>query len=165
MTATNTHVEADARPYPYVINSPLSFTDPYGLEHVQEPGFTRPLTPGNVGDLWGTLFATIPPIACAQWTRDAVRRLPAVSNDRYQHCLASCRIRRDCGGLVVAEAAGVGREVAQAVAHPLDLRPRDTCGDLRANQVGMTAPSDLSCEAHCSRVYNPGAGPAGSTSR
>jgi RHS repeat-associated protein len=34
--------------YAYVVNNPMGYTDPDGREHVQEPGFTKPMTAENL---------------------------------------------------------------------------------------------------------------------
>ena len=34
--------------YSYVVNNPIRYTDPDGREHVQEPGFTKPMTAENL---------------------------------------------------------------------------------------------------------------------
>jgi len=36
--------------YAYVVNNPLRYTDPDGREHVQEPGFTKPLSEASWSD-------------------------------------------------------------------------------------------------------------------
>ncbi len=47
--------------FAYVANNPMSFVDPFGREHVQEPGFTKPITPGNVGpNMWKDLSLALP---------------------------------------------------------------------------------------------------------
>jgi RHS repeat-associated protein len=50
----------DANLYAYVANDPINFFDLNGLEHVQEPGFTKPMTPQNVGPMVPTLGKLIP---------------------------------------------------------------------------------------------------------
>jgi RHS repeat-associated protein len=68
----------DTNLYGYVANDPVNFFDPNGLEHVQEPGFTRPLSEANWSDappiirasFWiqGTLlFSALP-----RWAGDAL---------------------------------------------------------------------------------------------
>lgn len=44
--------------YTFVSNRPLFFVDPYGLDHYQEPGFTKPFT--DADDMIPALLATIP---------------------------------------------------------------------------------------------------------
>jgi hypothetical protein len=70
----------DTNLHGYVANDPVNFFDPNGLEHVQEPGFTKPLSSANWSDAPPVVQAAfytegaLTTLAVADWAYVAVGR-------------------------------------------------------------------------------------------
>jgi len=111
-------------------------------------------------DPWGTWTPPMgeTPGQCAERIAEEVEQLPGNRNDpssRYNHCLASCRISRECpGGRFTAWIAGDWYQ------DPWFLTPQTGSdpGDRAANRIGRNAScnKDKSCEDQCRDALNSG---------
>ena len=109
-------LEGDTNPYFYASGLPTVFADPLGLRF-RLPNPFRPITCAlSVGRKLQSSFAPN-------------------TDDKFKHCSVSCRILGECG-LVGAAAAGIGKELQDAVG-PGDADIADFVADFEGILCGF----------------------------
>ena len=135
--------------YDFVGNNPLARVDPFGLDWqlpIIPPGAPYlPIFPGPSEGL----------LSCAERIRAEVAReycgvpgtkqAPGDPDCREAHCIASCRISKECpGGPLSSLGAGFWREMRHW--------GRDSWGDIGANLRGICKSANRDCESSCKGV-------------
>jgi len=139
----------------------ISRNSPYLFRHnnpVSNPVYSLPVYTLPISDITTSDNPKEPhfesPKKCAERIADEVKTYgPQVEGDKNSltlHCVASCRIVRECfGGLLTAFIAGL--------LHELSFWREDSWCDLRANAIGMSkAYSNKSCEEACLDAWEKG---------
>ncbi|MEM6794493.1 MAG: RHS repeat-associated core domain-containing protein, partial [Acidobacteriota bacterium] len=127
--------------YRFAVSNPLVFSDALGL------------------------FET--PVGCAKRVAGEVSSA-FLNRSRYQHCLASCRITRECpGGRVTAVAAGFGKELDDFIQCVLGRVGKKCDGAFQPSDLGDNAtgrgpfcqPDE--CNARCDELFKADEPPIG----
>jgi uncharacterized protein RhaS with RHS repeats len=150
--------------YQYARNNAVTQIDPFGLAHGNPVSGPNGAVGPSDGYRPGGVFYRPPPPpetpwGCAERIANEVGRLPGKPNDpssRYNHCLASCRISREClGGRFSAWIAG---DWYQDPWWQDMERHNSDPGDRMANKVGRDASKckSKSCEAQCNDALKNG---------
>jgi RHS repeat-associated protein len=149
-------VEGEQGPnlYRFVGNDPATHSDTDGREifpppdvHLREPISCARDIEMNVWDKYG-------------WRKDQAGgwvptpdHHPGDDHFHFGHCVASCRITRECpGGRLTAAAAGYLKEIWDQIRHCWGDGPGAECGDLDANREGRARARKCpgkSCEEAC----------------
>jgi RHS repeat-associated protein len=128
-------------PYLFCANNPVLYADSLGLYFYVAP--RHPIPPLN------------DPVSCALMEGfRAQREAQATGKNwtRYAHCLAGCRIAKECGKLT-AHVAGLGKEIWDFIR--CFSGSKDHCysafqrADFADNKQGMDCPKGKSCEQQC----------------
>lgn len=105
--------------YAYVRENPINSTDRYGLFGV---GLAPIRLPGSA--CLGEMIKAFSTAAIGNNFPGALPQYPGVTNDKYQHCVSSCRLAGACGD-AIANALGQLKEGRDALmgegADPADL--------------------------------------------
>jgi len=127
--------------YGFVSNTPTKHTDAFGLEGIDPGGILVPPMDETPAGCAKIIARQVGREYC-----NGPKQAPDDRDCREAHCIASCRIKRECPmGAATAFAAGWQREIAHW--HP------DSPGDLAANKKGRDAASgDCPCEEACKGV-------------
>lgn len=136
----------DTNLYAYVQNNPIKRIDPLGLESA-----TVVLNLSPHPD----------PFSCASIISAAISRQANyqgwINSDKRVHCVVSCEISKQCGGVHIGFAAGVAREFMQLFWQGKTVSWRkgivDSKRDEDANIHGITCPSNEDCYQRCVAKY------------
>jgi RHS repeat-associated protein len=126
----------ELNPYVYTLNNPVNLSDPKGL-------FLPPFTPDLIYKIW-----------CAYNEYLNGKNIKS-SNDKYKHCVTSCKIGKNCG-IDISILTGYAKEIKDL----LDMDPNTFAEfeDIVANVDGIICCfSSLTCEkcCECERGHKP----------
>jgi RHS repeat-associated protein len=137
-------LRAGVNQYLYAGSNPLAFLDPDGR--------------------WVVTPNQIYPFSCSAAVASEARAAGRTRGWPWAHCYASCKIRKMCGGPVLTNAMGLGKELLDVAkcfgeifgSGPID--PDGNCGsafqpsDFEDNEFGLTCPPDQTCEERCAEL-------------
>ncbi len=138
--------------YGFVRNCPISWLDALGKE--------------GVGSLEGSPFFKDGPISCGELIRDEVwknfgaNRPTTDPSARKAHCIAYCRISRECpGGDITSWIGGFAKEIQDLIKQSLGNGGEGyNQGDMNANAIGRgcAKKKKKTCESLCTEAFNNG---------
>ena len=136
--------------YAYVLGNPVQYSDPDG-RFVYIPLLIL-LALGSLVALYGTAK-----IGCVlshlKHRARQIQQANWIHSDKWFHCMGMCEAKKNCGvgAEAIARRLGIVRELYQH--EPVD----DQIGDLSANETGLAACDNETCEEACSDLNpNPG---------
>lgn len=136
--------------YQYTMSNPIVRTDPSGQYFTAPPGYPYPGYPGPPIDPTkvppGGPYPIGPPCITTVFNKVKPTFGPKDS-DKYQHCVMSCHIKRECG-ILDSIGVGIGKEIIDAIG------PGDAdWDDIIADKDGWVCKDKPSCEDQCRKKY------------
>ena len=132
--------------YGYVRNSPAGRTDPLGLQSWGPP-FMPPIDNNQKPDCLAAIAEAWATAAIGNNFPGSLPQYPGVTDDKYQHCVSSCKLTRACGAAIAEFFGDLKKARDEWLGEGAD--PEDYDANERGRNAAKGCKRQKDCEEAC----------------